>query len=85
MPITDETDNLRPAELLQIQMDYFELKLTEAIQQKIKKVVFIHGRGKGKLKAEIRARLKRFPNCEYLDGNYQRYGQGATEVIIWNI
>ncbi|MFT4660295.1 MAG: hypothetical protein ACI8XB_000556 [Patiriisocius sp.] len=83
--ITEETDKLSPAELLQIQMDHFEIKLKEAISQKVRKIIFIHGRGKGKLKAEIRARLKRYPNCEFLDGNYQRYGQGATEVIIWNV
>ena len=82
--ITDETDFLTPGELLQIQLDFFEKKLQEALKRKVRRVIFIHGRGKGKLRDEIRVILSRYPNCEFYDGNYLKYGQGATEVIIWN-
>ncbi len=80
--ITEETDFLTPGELLQIQMDFFEKKLQEAVSRKVRRVIFIHGRGKGKLRDEIRVILSRYPNCEFYDGNYLKYGQGATEVII---
>lgn len=80
--ITEETNNLSSHKLLQIQMHHFESKLTEAINRGVSKVIFIHGRGKGKLRNEIRLVLDRYPNCEYLDGSYQNYGIGATEVII---
>jgi len=82
--ITEETNFMGNDQLLRIQLDHFEMKLEEAIRKKVRKVIFIHGRGKGKLKDEIRFILKRYPNCEFHDGNFQRYGQGATEVLIWN-
>lgn len=81
--ITDETDFLKPGELLEIQMQHFKLKLEEAMAKRVKRVVFIHGRGKGKLRSLIREELDAHDNCEYLDGRYDLYGQGATEVIIY--
>jgi dsDNA-specific endonuclease/ATPase MutS2 len=46
-------------------------------------MVFIHGRGRGILREELRKMLaEEYPHIEYFDGNYMRYGSGATEIII---
>ena len=59
----------------------FERMLAIAEKKKVKKVIFIHGVGQGVLRAEIRSFIKSYyPQCEFLDGNYQKYGHGATEV-----
>lgn len=51
-----------------------------------RQIVFIHGRGRGVLREELRKMLDaEYPNIEYFDGNYQLYGQGATEVFIHGI
>ena len=69
-------------EIVQLQLDHFDKKLNEAIERGVSKVIFIHGRGEGRLKNAIREVLKRYPNCEYLDADYRRYGVGATEVRV---
>lgn len=68
---------------LQIQLDYAAAVMNKAIQLKIRQLVFIHGMGQGVLRDELRVMLStKFPNAEFFDGNYQKYGMGATEVII---
>jgi dsDNA-specific endonuclease/ATPase MutS2 len=53
-----------------------------AIRNRIPKIVFIHGVGEGILKAELDFLLGRYDNIAFQDGNYQKYGLGATEVYI---
>jgi hypothetical protein len=36
----------------------------------------------GVLKAELDFLLGRYDNIDFREGNYQKYGQGATEVFI---
>ncbi len=68
---------------LQIQIEYAEKVVNRAINLKVRQLVFIHGMGSGVLREELRSMLTtKFPNVEYFDGNYQKYGQGATELII---
>jgi hypothetical protein len=38
--------------------------------------------GRGVLKAELDFLLGRYDNIDFREGNYQKYGQGATEVFI---
>lgn len=68
---------------IQIQLEYAESVINKAMSLKIRQLVFIHGMGSGILRDELRSMIRaKFPNVEYLDGNYQKYGQGATELII---
>jgi dsDNA-specific endonuclease/ATPase MutS2 len=53
-----------------------------AIRNRIPKIVFIHGVGEGILKSELDFLLGRYDNVVFQDGNYQKYGLGATEVFI---
>jgi dsDNA-specific endonuclease/ATPase MutS2 len=54
-----------------------------AINQRKRNIVFVHGVGNGKLRTRLRQLLtESYPNIEYLDGSYDQYGIGATEIII---
>jgi len=70
-------------ESLQIQLEYAAEVVQKAIEVRVRNLVFIHGMGQGILREELRNMLSsRFPNVEFFDADYMRYGQGATEVII---
>jgi dsDNA-specific endonuclease/ATPase MutS2 len=72
-------------EILQVQLKHFQKNLDEAITNHYYKIVFIHGVGNGRLKQELVAILKGYKNeLNYRDGDYKKYGFGATEVIIKN-
>ena len=53
-----------------------------AIRNRIPKIVFIHGVGEGVLKSDLDFLLGRYDNVSFQDANYQKYGQGATEVYF---
>ncbi|NNC83580.1 MAG: hypothetical protein HKN79_08380 [Flavobacteriales bacterium] len=80
--LIDNSHGMMKHEIVSLQLDHFDRKLNAAIERGLSKVIFIHGRGEGRLRNAIREILKRYPNCEFLDADYQRYGVGATEVRI---
>ncbi len=80
--LVDNSYGMEKYQLLQIQLDHFTVKLDEAISVGMKKIIFIHGRGTGRLRKALKEILTRYPNCESLDGDYNRYGVGAMEVRI---
>ncbi|MEJ6546937.1 MAG: DNA mismatch repair protein MutS [Flavobacteriaceae bacterium] len=69
-------------EILNIQLDTAERQLNFAISKKIQKVVFIHGIGAGVLKEELVYLFKRYVGLRYYDGDYKKYGMGATEIYL---
>jgi dsDNA-specific endonuclease/ATPase MutS2 len=81
--LVESTRNMTNGEMLQAQIRHFKSKLQEAINKKLTKVIFIHGVGEGVLRSEIRHQLRNYENVEVLDGDYKKYGAGATEVRIW--
>jgi hypothetical protein len=80
--LLDDYRNMSNYEIVSFQMAHFERMIESAIKNKFRKVVFIHGVGQGVLKNEIRKVLAFYPNCTFHDAPYQKYGQGATEVLI---
>jgi hypothetical protein len=70
-------------DMVQIQLQKVYETIQMARERRVKKIVFIHGIGEGKLRTEIRTRLKAMGNLEYFDASYRRYGQGATEVKLF--
>jgi Smr domain len=80
--LLDDYRNMSNYEIVSYQMAHFERMIESAIKNKFRKVIFIHGVGQGVLKNEIRKVLAFYPNCTFHDASYQKYGQGATEVII---
>lgn len=69
-------------DILNIQTETAKRHIEFAIRNRIPKIVFIHGVGEGILKAELDFLLGRYDNIAFHDANYQKYGVGATEVII---
>ncbi|WP_452224746.1 Smr/MutS family protein [Lacinutrix chionoecetis] len=66
-----------------IQLDTAKHKLEFAMQKKIQKIVFIHGVGEGTLKLELEYLFNRYNNVKFYEADYKKYGQGATEVYIY--
>ena len=80
--LLDDTTGMSAAEMLEYQMDTFKKELDAAMKDKhINKIVFIHGKGNGTLKNEIRNYLKQ-NKLKYQDASFQKYGFGATLVFV---
>lgn len=69
-------------DILTLQSETAKRHIEFAIKNRIPKIVFIHGVGEGVLKAELDFMLGRYDSITFKDGNYQKYGQGATEVYF---
>ena len=69
-------------DILTIQSETAKRHIEFAIANRIPKIVFIHGVGEGVLKSELDFLLGRYDNIDFHEANYQKYGQGATEVYI---
>lgn len=80
--IVDDPGKLEKGEILEKQKKLFTRCLESAIKEKLQKIIFIHGVGNGSLKNEISQMLKQYPNLHYFDASMQKYGCGATEVLI---
>ena len=65
------------------QVDRFHAVMEEYADRKGQRIVFIHGKGEGVLRAAIEKELKtRYKSCEYQDASFREYGFGATMVKI---
>lgn len=70
-------------DILNLQMETAKRQLDFAMRKRIQKIVFIHGVGEGVLKAELDYLLGRYDNLKFYDADFQKYGQGATEVYFF--
>jgi len=75
---------LTPVEMLDIQMERFTTALDDAKRKRLmKRIVFIHGVGNGRLRLEIQRVLnKKYPKLRYQDASFKEYGFGATMVLL---
>ena len=81
--LVDNPKVLTPAEMLDIQMKRFSFSLEEAIRNRKKRIVFIHGVGNGRLRLELQRNLKqKYPKLRYQDASFKEYGFGATLVFL---
>ncbi|RME20036.1 MAG: DUF2027 domain-containing protein [Bacteroidetes bacterium] len=81
--LVENPAQLTPHQKLQIQMQYFERELHNAIAHHVKKITIIHGVGNGRLKYEVREYLKTIDEIKSVeDAPYKTYGFGATVVYI---
>ena len=79
--IVDDYSGLSEGEILNIQLNRFYSALDNAIKRNIKKIIFIHGLGNGKLKYEIRKAIDtKYTDLTYQDASFKEYGFGATLV-----
>jgi len=81
--LTNSYKHLSKHEMLNLQLDTAKRQLEFAIRKRILRVVFIHGIGSGVLRAELEFLFKRYANLDFYEADYQKYGQGATEVRIF--
>lgn len=81
--LLDDSQNLEPKDILEIQMDRFRFEMENAIQNGTRRIVFIHGVGQGTLKNELRRELSnRYKKYDFQDASFREYGYGATMVIL---
>jgi len=69
-------------DILTIQLDTAKRHIDFALKNRIPKIVLIHGIGDGILKAELDHLIARYENISFQDANYQKYGNGATEIYF---
>jgi hypothetical protein len=82
--LIEDDKGMTPKEKLDYQMKVFREKLEENIHDPhVRKVIFIHGKGNGRLKMEIRKCLdQNYKRYEYQDASFEEYGGGATLVYV---
>lgn len=81
--LIDTHRGMSNSQILSVQMANFNRELNVAIRQGSKKLVAIHGVGEGVLRAEIRKEIHyNYPEFQTHDANYNKYGYGATEILL---
>lgn len=81
--LIDSSKGLSNHEMLELQKGKVELEMKLAIQNRVEKIVFIHGVGQGVLKQEVINLLKKkFGKYYFQDASFREYGYGATMVIL---
>ncbi|MDR1654183.1 MAG: DUF2027 domain-containing protein [Prevotellaceae bacterium] len=81
--LLDSTRGMTNGEMLEYQLNKFHETLGQYKNKRGQRIVFIHGKGEGVLRAEIVKQLKsRYKTCHFQDASFQKYGFGATMVII---
>lgn len=81
--LLDTFQGLSAADILQYQLDTFHKHMHDHRKEIGRKLVFIHGKGEGRLRSCIIQQLQyRYKQCRYQDASFQEYGYGATMVTI---
>ena len=82
--LNEHPERLSDVEKHELQLRFFRTCLNHAIINHVKKVVFIHGVGRGVLKSDIQRELEQYDGLHYMDAPSTLYGAGATEVYFGN-
>jgi hypothetical protein len=81
--LRDDYQFINSAEILTIQLDYFNKALDAAIVHQLNDIVFIHGSGNGTLRNEIHKALGKHPKVQtFMDALKEKFGYGATRVVL---
>jgi hypothetical protein len=80
--LVEDPSGLSNFEMLNIQLERFEKELDEALAKHMRKIIFIHGVGNGRLRQEITSILKHTKGITFQDASFKEYGFGATQVNI---
>ena len=80
--LSEHPERLSDGEKHDLQLRFFHTCLNHAILNNVKKVVFIHGVGRGVLKNDIQRELEQYDGLHYMDAPMSLYGVGATEVYF---
>lgn len=81
--VLDSTAGLTSTDILTCQLRVFHQTLQQYAKEPGRRIVFIHGKGEGVLRAAILKDLKRhYPRCTHQDASFREYGFGATMVTV---
>ncbi|MDE6026679.1 MAG: Smr/MutS family protein [Muribaculaceae bacterium] len=81
--LVDTTAGMDNYAMLQFQLDTVRKTMKSHSRRIGQKIVFIHGKGDGVLRKEVRALLaKEYASCDVQDASFLKYGFGATEVTV---
>lgn len=81
--LVDSTRGLSNAEMLNLQIDRFREVMDSSLKDHGRKLIFIHGKGEGVLRAALLKELNhRYKGCAVQDASFREYGFGATQVTI---
>jgi len=82
--LLDTTAGMSNADILNHQLSVFRSTMEENRGKKAFKVIFIHGKGDGVLRAAILNELRtKYKSCKWQDASFREYGFGATMVTIY--
>ena len=83
--LIETASGMSNADMLNCQLSKFHEVMKSNAGRKGQKIVFIHGKGDGVLRAaiekELKTKYKR--QCRYQDASFREYGFGATLVILF--
>ena len=81
--LLDTTAGMQPKDILEFQMQKFRDTMQAHLKEKGRKIVFIHGKGDGTLRAALLKELRsHYKQCGVQDASFREYGFGATMVTI---
>lgn len=80
--LIENFSHLSNFEIMTMQLQKFKSELDKGMRNNLKKIIFIHGVGNGRLKQEIISILKNTEGISFQDASYREYGRGATQVNI---
>lgn len=78
--IVDSFKNMMPHQMLEKQINKAMEEIKSAKKDKVKKLILIHGKGKGVLKKEIYKILNSMDDIEYFEADIIKYRFGAVEI-----
>ena len=81
--LLDSTRGLTPTDILMMQVKAFHDTMRQYAKDKGRRIVFIHGKGEGVLRATLLKELKNhYRHCTHQDASFREYGFGATMVTV---
>jgi hypothetical protein len=82
--IVNNIAGLSSHDMFLTQINYFVKAMDSAIENKFRKVTFIHGIGNGVLKNAIVEKLKEYDGTEKRSASLASFGQGALDILIYD-
>ncbi len=68
---------------LEYQMEIFHKEIANALKENYRRIIFIHGVGKGSLRMKITQELQtKYKQYRFQDASFREYGYGATMVLL---
>lgn len=81
--LLETTAGLSSADILSYQIKTFRETMEAHKKERGRKIVFIHGKGEGVLRAALIKELKsHYKQCRFQDASFREYGFGATMVTL---